>query len=61
MVYSMLAVVLLLNFLMVARTRPDASASDLQDALNAVLAAEDTTVLFQGNLIYIIFIEIVCD
>ena len=52
MVYSMFSVVLLLNFLMVARTRPDASASDLQDALNAVLAEEDTTVFFQGNLIY---------
>ena len=57
MVYSMFSVVLvvLLHFLMVARlaARPAASASDLQDALNAVLAEEDdTTVHFQGNLIY---------
>ena len=55
MVYSMFSVVLvvlLLNLLMVARTRPAASASDLQDALNAVLAEEDdTTVHSQGNLI----------
>ena len=52
MVYSMFSVVLVVllpSLLMVARTRPAAYASDLQDALNAVLAEEDdTTVHFQG-------------
>ena len=42
-----------LTVVMVARTRPD--ASDLQDALNAVLAAEETTVLFQGNFSYCLY------
>ena len=50
--FSVVLVVLLPSLLMVARTRPAASASDLQDALNAVLAEEDdTTVHSQGILI----------
>ena len=55
MVYSLFSVVLVVlipSLLMVARTRPAAYASDLQDALNAVLAEEDdTTVHSQGILI----------
>ena len=50
---SICSAVLILNLLMVARSRPD--ASDLQDALNAVLAEEETTVHFQGNFSYCLY------
>ena len=53
---SLCSAVVIMNLLMVASSRPD--ASDLQDALNAILAEEETTVHIKGNFSYFTFVLI---
>ena len=53
---SLCPAVVIISLLMVASTRPD--ASDLQDALNAILTEEETTVHIKGNFSYFIFVLI---
>ena len=51
---SLCPAVVIMSLLMVASTRPD--ASDLQDALNAILTEEETTVPIKGNICCFIFV-----